>query len=218
MALLEKLQATRGCHCLIARKSARAITRLYETKLRPHGLRATQFSVLAALTLKGPTRLGELAGMLGLERTTLTRIAGLLDERGWIADGRTDDARERLLCVTDAGRAVLDAALPAWQEAQQAASERLDGGLPRSGGASKQGVVTPERLHESRQFVDRALQDFGLMEAFESCSPQERDGCLRWIASAAGEREEEKRVSRLLDDLSQNRTLATLTETVLTAD
>ncbi|MFB9807040.1 hypothetical protein ACFFQF_18180 [Haladaptatus pallidirubidus] len=50
--------ATKDCHCLAARRRAREITRLYEEKLRPHGLRATQFSVLAALALKGPTPSG----------------------------------------------------------------------------------------------------------------------------------------------------------------
>ncbi|HEU0073071.1 MAG TPA: hypothetical protein VFS30_03600, partial [Dehalococcoidia bacterium] len=170
------------------------------------------------LTLKGPARLGELAGMLGLERTTLTRIAGLLDERGWIADGHTDDGRERLLCVTDTGRSVLGAALPAWQEAQQAASQRLDDGPPRSGEASKRGTATAGRLRESRQFVERALQDFGLMETFESRSPQERARCLQWIASAAGEHDEEERVSRLLDDLSNNRAPATYLASVPAAD
>ena len=203
MALREELQATRGCHCLIARKSARAITRLYEAKLRPHGLRATQFSVLAALTLKGPTRLGEIAAMLDLERTTLTRIAGLLEARKWVEDGQADDGRERLLCVTDAGRAVLDAAFPAWQEAQEAASERIRGAPVSAVVTSKENTST-SRLEESRQFVERALRDFGQEEAFQSRTPLEREPCLQWIGQAAGEDEEERRVSRLVNDLSYN--------------
>jgi DNA-binding MarR family transcriptional regulator len=197
MTNLDALQATRGCYCLKARKASRAITRLYEAKLRPHGLRATQFSVLAVLTLKGPTRLGELASILDLERTTLTRIAGLLETRGWIEDGQADDGRERLLCITDAGRSVLDDALPAWREAQDAVSEPVIVGLPSPS--------TP--LNQSRQFVERALQDFGLIEAFESRPSLERERCLRWIAAAEGEREEERRVSRVLDDLSSGRAL-----------
>ena len=197
MTNLDALQATRGCHCLKARKAARAITRLYEAKLRPHGLRATQFSVLAVLTLKGPTRLGELARILDLERTTLTRIAGLLETREWIEDGKADDARERLLCITDAGRSVLDDALPAWREAQDATSEPANAGLPGP----------DERLDQSRQFVERALRDFGLTDAFESRPQMERERCLRWVATADGEREEERRVSRVLNDLSLDRAL-----------
>ncbi len=113
------LSATRGCYCLAARRYARAITRFYESRLRPYGLRATQFSILAALTLKGPARIGELADLLGLERTTLSRSVALLIRNGWVTLARPRDARERLLRITDAGRARLEAAFPAWQEAQQ---------------------------------------------------------------------------------------------------
>ena len=78
------LALTRHCHCLAARRQARALTRLYEQRLRPHRLRATQFSILAALTLKGPTPVTALADLLGLERTTLTRSAAVLERHGWV--------------------------------------------------------------------------------------------------------------------------------------
>jgi DNA-binding MarR family transcriptional regulator len=120
------LSECRGCYCLAARRAARAITRLYEQKLRPHGLRATQFSVLAALALKGPTPVSELAALLGLERTTLTRVAVVLTQRGWLTDGRARDARERLLVITPEGRAKLETAFPAWLEAQTLVGARLE--------------------------------------------------------------------------------------------
>lgn len=112
------LSSTKHCHCLAARREARAITRLYEEKLRSHGLRATQFSILAALALKGPTPTSELADFLGLERTTLTRSAALLERNGWVAAGRAEDAREHPLRLTSTGRRKLESAFPAWREAQ----------------------------------------------------------------------------------------------------
>ena len=121
----------RGCHCLAARKTARAITRVFEQRLRPHGLRATQFSVLAALTLKGPTPLGELAELLGLERTSLTRTAAIVVRNGWIAEEQSKDARERLLKVTPEGRRKLEDAFPAWKEAQDRVGREF--GLERNG-------------------------------------------------------------------------------------
>lgn len=128
------LSACKSCYCLAARRTARAITRLYEEKLRPHGLRATQFSILAALALKGPTPIRELADLLGLERTTLTRSAAVLERNGWISSGRSEDARERPLDLTAAGRQKLENAFPAWQAAQELVDQKLtDGGwmLPR---------------------------------------------------------------------------------------
>lgn len=112
------LVVTMGCHCLAARRAARRITRLYEERLRPVGLRATQFSILAALALKGPTQVGELAEFLGLERTTLTRSAALLQRNGWVRPARPRDGRTHPLRITPAGRRKLEAALPAWKAAQ----------------------------------------------------------------------------------------------------
>ena len=114
-----ELSACRRCHCLAARRKARAITRFFDEKLRPHGLRATQFSVLAALALKGPAPISELADILGLERTTLTRSAALLERNGWVAAARPEDAREHPLRLTRTGRAKLERALPAWKAAQE---------------------------------------------------------------------------------------------------
>lgn len=123
------LSLCKGCYCLAARKAARAITRVYDQKLRPFGLRATQFSIVAALALKGPTPLGELAELLGLERTTLSRGAALLESKGWLAPGSSRDAREHVLRLTTQGRERLETAFPAWQEAQQTVGEMLERGL-----------------------------------------------------------------------------------------
>lgn len=113
------LSATKDCHCLEARRRAREITRLYDEKLRPHGLQSTQFSVLAALALKGPTPLGELADLLGVERTTLTRSANRLEDEGWVTDAESEDARERRLKLASTGREKVEEAYPAWKEAQE---------------------------------------------------------------------------------------------------
>ncbi len=121
------LSVCRGCHCLAARRHARVITRLFEKKLRPHGLRATQFSVLAALALMGSTPVKELAETLGLERTTLTRIGGLLERNGWVSTAQSEDARERPFRLTAAGRRKLEGAFPAWKEAQDQVDRWLAG-------------------------------------------------------------------------------------------
>ena len=56
--------------------------------------------------------------MLGLERTTLTRSANLMEGKGWIEDAPSDDGRARPLQLTEEGRGKVEAALPAWKEAQ----------------------------------------------------------------------------------------------------
>jgi DNA-binding MarR family transcriptional regulator len=128
------LALCRQCHCLAARRAARTITRHYEAGLRRHGLRATQFSILAALALGGPKPLGRLAEVLGLERTTLTRSATLLERDGWVRAGRSEDGRQRPLRLTASGRRKLVAAYPAWKAAQDSAAKKFGGGILASAG------------------------------------------------------------------------------------
>lgn len=125
------LSPTRNCHCLAARREARELTRFYEAKLRPHGLRATQFSILAVLAQMGPTLITELADVLGLERTSLTRSANVMEREGWIEDAPSDDGRERPLQLTDEGREKVEVAFPAWKEAQETVDRARNHEPPR---------------------------------------------------------------------------------------
>ncbi len=121
-----KLAPCMDCLCLASRRAARAITRRFERELRPHGLRATQFSLLVTLTLAGPCQVGELAERLGVERTTLTRNLAPLRANGLVQIRAADtDARARVLAITDQGRTAIGRALPAWERAQTATSAAI---------------------------------------------------------------------------------------------
>jgi DNA-binding MarR family transcriptional regulator len=113
------------CLCLASRRAARALSRSFEWKLRPHGIRIGQFSALTALALKGPMTIGALAEFLGVERTTLTRNLTVIEARHWVAIHPGKDARSRIVEATSAGRAAVEAALPAWREAQAAATAAM---------------------------------------------------------------------------------------------
>lgn len=121
---LDGIEETQSCYCLAARKRARELTRRYEAALRPFGLRATQFSVLAALAQTGPLPLSRLAELLGLERTTLTRIVAVLERDNRIAVTQGDDERVHELSITTTGKRVLASALPAWKRVQDDITKR----------------------------------------------------------------------------------------------
>ena len=65
-------------------------------------------------------------------------------------------------------------------------------------------------LHETTQFVLRALWDFGLIDVFESLSSEEKGRLLRWIDAAPNEQAQEDRVSEALDCLAFNQSPRTL--------
>ncbi len=100
------------------RRTARALTQLYDQALRPLGLRATQFTILQFLSLAGEVSQGHLGEMLAMDSTTLTRTLEIMARRGWIAERRGKDRRERWLRLAKAGEAQLHRALPAWEKVQ----------------------------------------------------------------------------------------------------
>jgi DNA-binding MarR family transcriptional regulator len=62
---------------------------------------------------------GELAGLLGLEKSTVSRLAAGLERKGWIRRGR-DEGNQRYvrLYLTPEGRAVAGRVWAAWQSRQ----------------------------------------------------------------------------------------------------
>jgi DNA-binding MarR family transcriptional regulator len=114
------------CLCLASRSAARSITALYDGHLRVHGIRITQFSILAMLILRGETPVGVLAEALGMDRTTLTLNSALLEGKGWLEyKANAADARSSLLAVSRCGKTKVEEAFPAWQAAQQAATQAI---------------------------------------------------------------------------------------------
>src|SRR5215216_5038390 len=103
------------CMCASFRRVSRTLTQLYDDALRPIGLRATQFTLLQALSLTGEVSQGELGQMLAIDSTTLTRTLEIISGHGWIQESRGEDRRERLLRLSKSGQRKLDRALPIWE-------------------------------------------------------------------------------------------------------
>ncbi len=95
------------------------MTRFYDDMLAPSGLKATQMTMLGAISISGTARMSELADMLAIDKTTLTRNFKLLEAGGLIEITAGSDRRERVVSLTQAGTATLERALPRWHEAQR---------------------------------------------------------------------------------------------------
>ena len=106
------------------RKATRAVTQVYDAALQPSGLRATQFALLGALMKRGEMPLTQLADVMVMDRTTLTRNLKLLVEKGLIHIGPGADQRVRSISVTDDGGRAVKEATRHWRKAQ---SRLVDG-------------------------------------------------------------------------------------------
>ena len=108
-----------ACHCQALRQAARRVSALYDAALAPHGLRISQYAVLARLRADGPRGIQALADALAMDRTTLGRALRPLERDGLVRLARDPaDARSRRLALTEEGRLRLAQARPTWAAAQ----------------------------------------------------------------------------------------------------
>jgi DNA-binding MarR family transcriptional regulator len=119
------------CLCLHTQRAARALARRFDVALRPAQLSSGQFSLLMALNRPEPPRMGEVAALLAMDRTTLTANLKPVERRGLVqVTIDPADKRGRRLVLTPAGRAALVTGLPLWAQTE-AAIEALVGDARR---------------------------------------------------------------------------------------
>ncbi len=114
-------QVVAACLGYRSRRLSRAVTRLYNDRLRPLGLNLTEMNLLAAIAAQGAVQPAKLGRAMALEKSTLSRNSGRLVEHGWVEIREHPDGRGVLLALTARGKQLLLDALPAWQEAQERA-------------------------------------------------------------------------------------------------
>jgi DNA-binding MarR family transcriptional regulator len=114
-------QVVAACLGYRSRRLARAVTRLYNDRLRPLGLNLTEMNLLAAIAAQGSVQPAKLGRAMVLEKSTLSRNSSRLVEQGWVKIRDHPDDRGVLLSLTARGNQMLLDALPAWQQAQEQA-------------------------------------------------------------------------------------------------
>lgn len=111
------LTGTGYCASLNFRRTARAVTRMYDMAMQDSGIRSTQFAILVGIAKIQPVSMGTLANVLMIDRTTLTRSLRLLQNEGMITISKRAAMRQRFLQLTAAGEKALKRSLPLWREA-----------------------------------------------------------------------------------------------------
>ena len=141
-----------ACTCGRLRRASRALTQLYDDLMIPSGLRVTQFSMLRTLEREGTSTLTDMAELLLLDRTALSRNLDPLVERGLVQIRAGRDARTREVSLTRSGGLAIRAALPHWKRAQTQVAARI-------GAAKLQALVATldaiETLHPDHSSADR---------------------------------------------------------------
>ncbi|MFC3321260.1 MarR family winged helix-turn-helix transcriptional regulator [Mesorhizobium cantuariense] len=109
-------------NCLLSasRRLSRIVTSLYEEELRPHHIKASQFSLLVVVAKAGPVRRSDVGRYADIDPSTLTRNLAVMVANGWIEEVIAgDDGRGNPLQITAKGRRLIVAIAPGWRRAQQ---------------------------------------------------------------------------------------------------
>ena len=117
------------CCCFNMRKVMRAVTQYYDRHLQPAGIRATQFTLLVALSSTSAKTLTEIAESLVMDRTTLTRNLKPLEKLELIVTVQPLDKRSKAYVLTEQGNEVVARGVPLWEAAQNSVVSSL--GLER---------------------------------------------------------------------------------------
>jgi DNA-binding MarR family transcriptional regulator len=112
------LSGTGTCAALNFRRTARAVTRLYDLALAPSGIRATQMAILTAIAKFQPVSVSRIGEILVLDQTTLTRSLRLLQKQRLLEVSRRSARRQRFVTLTDSGVKALALAVPLWRAVQ----------------------------------------------------------------------------------------------------
>jgi len=119
------LRGTGSCASFNFRRTARAVTRLFDLAFQSSGIRSTQFTILIGIAKTQPTSIGALADLLIIDRTTLTRSLRSLKKEGLLAVSDRSTMRQRFVSLTPKGEEMLARSLPAWRAAQERFTEAV---------------------------------------------------------------------------------------------
>jgi len=124
---LSTLEVRDTCVCLHLQRAARAVARRFDEAFRPLGLTNGQYSLLMSLNRPEAPKMGDVAELLALDRTTLTANLKPLERRELVSiEPDLSDKRSRRLRLTEKGEELLLAAYPIWKKTHAELDDLID--------------------------------------------------------------------------------------------
>lgn len=117
-----------SCVAFNLRRASRVVTRRYEEALRPLGMKAFQFTALAALSGRKEMPLSAVAEHFGMDLSTASRNLKAMNRKGWLEIKQDPgNRRRRNVSATAEGRRAFQDAVPLWEEAQKDTTKLMEG-------------------------------------------------------------------------------------------
>jgi DNA-binding MarR family transcriptional regulator len=112
------LTDTEYCLAFAFRRTARAVTKAYDAALAPFRLRSSQFAILVAVAKTQPVAVGDLANLLLVDPSTLSRGLLLMQRQRLVAVSGRSAMRQRFVTLSPQGARKLDDSIPGWRKVQ----------------------------------------------------------------------------------------------------
>lgn len=109
------------CIAVRLRVLTRAVTKIYNKALRPHGLTVSQMNILVAVSRLGDAKQRDVCWVLHLDKSSLSRDVERMRAQGWLESL----PGKGLLRVARSGKTLLQKTFPAWHQAQGQAKALL---------------------------------------------------------------------------------------------
>lgn len=116
---------TEDCAAYRLRVINRAITRIYDEALRPHGLRIAQLNTLVVVMESDGITPNELSQRMHMDASTVSRNVERMCQNGWLELVSLEDARSHAIHTTAKGQKLVREAAVAWEKAQAETEEIL---------------------------------------------------------------------------------------------
>jgi len=119
MENLNKPKKLKNCVCRNLRMTTRVTTQYYDQIFQSVELPATQFSLLVDISYRENATISELAEVLLMDQTTVTRNIEILRKKGYVnVNPDSNDSRRKCISLSEDGVKKLNEAIPLWNEVQ----------------------------------------------------------------------------------------------------
>ncbi|MEM7759393.1 MAG: MarR family transcriptional regulator [Cyanobacteria bacterium P01_A01_bin.40] len=113
------IEISNKCVASQVRQLNRSVSRIYDDRLRPHGLTISQFTILIAIANLGEVSPQTIGSTLNLEKSTLSRGLERMIKKEWLRACYSEGGRVKTIALTEAGRKQIIEASHSWAKAQE---------------------------------------------------------------------------------------------------
>lgn len=119
------MKMSRDCVAVRMKLLNRIITNIYDSSLKPLGIKLTQLNILIVTYLYDEIGYDELAKKLIMEKSTASRNVDRMVKKGWLEVSLSNESNKKMIKATKIGEELLQKVYEFWNDGQKKATALL---------------------------------------------------------------------------------------------